>query len=86
MMIIIIIIIIIVVIIAIIIVKAITVDDTSQLKMLRIFGRIYGVKEKDLTNRLSGLNTEEINVKKQHQEWNKISKDELEFALNKSHN
>ena len=29
--------------------------------------------------------TEEINVKKQHQEWNKTSKAELEFAFNKSH-
>ena len=29
--------------------------------------------------------TEEINEEKQHQEWNKITKDELEFALNKSH-
>ena len=28
---------------------------------------------------------EEINVKKKHQERNKIRKDELEFALNKSH-
>ena len=28
---------------------------------------------------------EEIKEKKQHQEWNKISKDKLEFALNKSH-
>ena len=27
--------------------------------------------------------TEEINEKKQHQEGNKISKNELEFALNK---
>ena len=26
----------------------------------------------------------EINIKKQHQEWSNISKDELEFALNKS--
>ena len=28
--------------------------------------------------------TEKINEKKQHQEWNKISKEELEFALSKS--
>ena len=27
----------------------------------------------------------EINVIKKHPEWNKISKDELEFALNRSH-
>ena len=29
--------------------------------------------------------TEEINIKKKYQEWNKISKNEFEFALNKSH-
>ena len=29
--------------------------------------------------------TKEINEKKQHQEWNKISKNEFKFSLNKSH-
>ena len=43
------------------------------------------MKKKNLTNRLNRWNTQEINVKKKHEDWNKIGKDELEFALNKSH-
>ena len=43
-------------------------------------------EEKEFNEQVEWVNhTEKINEKKQHLQWNKISKDKLEFALNKSH-
>ena len=66
--------------------QPITVDDAPSIEEIEDFWKDIGSEEKGFNEQAEWMkHTEEINVKKQHQEWNKISKDELDFALNKSH-
>ena len=67
--------------------KTITVnDDASPIEEVNDFWKNMWSEEKGFNEQAEWMkHTEEINVKKKHQEWNEISKDELEFVLNKPH-
>ena len=66
--------------------ETITVHDAPSIEEVEDIWTDIWSDEKGFYEQVEWMkHTEEINEKKQHQEWNKISKDELEFALNKSH-